>query len=94
MDLKNQITAYLFIAVVTVGSVFSVLNFVKKPAIPFASKPLQQEDQLSANSQYGLPGIFHATAPTIADGDGTALNTDSAGRVIISTTTNVSLNSI
>ena len=34
-----------------------------------------------AVQKYGMPGIYNATEPTLSDGDGTALNVDSAGNV-------------
>ena len=48
-------------------------------------------EKVGARQQYGMIGIFNLTAPTIPDGEGTALNTDSNGRLITSTTSQATL---
>ena len=46
---------------------------------------------VAARSQYGYPGIYHSSAQTISNGEGTALEVDSAGRPKVSTTTNITI---
>ena len=51
--------------------------------------PPSNEPTASAISQYGMPGIYNSSSLALANGSGVALAVDSAGQLILSTTTEV-----
>ncbi len=49
------------------------------------------ESALSALTKYGLPGIYNSSQFTLTDGSGSALSTDSNGRLILSPSSNITI---
>ncbi len=88
MEKKYLIIAWAVIVLIAVGTFSSVWNAYTL----HQRQPPAVEDQLSANSQNGLPGIYKVTPGTLPDGEGTAILTDSHGQVIASPSSIVTLN--
>jgi len=68
-----------------------LIGFCSVIVIVLIGNILIAQDVFGARSQYGLTGIYNSSALNLSDGEGAALALDAYGRLVISTTTQISV---